>query len=143
MRSGRNVPFLLLVAVLLGEPLGAQPTSPQPAGLSAESVARARVDGETAAMNATGWFGRGVAVGFLAGPIGIAVGYAVAANSGVELPADKKLTIAKEPAEVQAVYEKSYADQVRKKRKSSINKGGWTGFAALVGLLVVSGSSGG
>ncbi len=51
--------------------------------------------------------------------------------------------MAKEPADVQAVYEKSYADQVRKKRKSSINKGGWTGFAALVGLLVVSGSSGG
>lgn len=143
MQSGRLIPFLFLAGALATSPLGAQPASPQPSGISAEAVAKARVDGETAAMNATGWFGRGVAIGFLAGPIGIAVGYAVAANSGVELPAEKKLVMAKEPADVQAVYEKSYADQVRKKRKSSINKGGWTGFAALVGLLVVSGSSGG
>jgi hypothetical protein len=143
MHSGRVFVAMMLAAFVAAAPAGAQPTPPTPAGVTAESVAKAKLDGETAAMNASGWFGRGVVVGFLAGPIGIAVGYAVAANSGVELPADKKVVMAKESPEVQAVYEKSYGDQVRKKRKSSINKGGWTGVAALVGLLLVSGSSGG
>jgi hypothetical protein len=142
MHSARMFAALLLAASLAVTSAGAQPTAPTPSGLTAEAVAKAKVDGETAAMNASGWFGRGTVVGFLAGPIGIAVGYAVAANSGVELPADKKVLLTKEPPEVQAVYEKSYADQVRKKRKSTINKGGWTGFAALVGFLVLSGSSG-
>jgi hypothetical protein len=142
MHSGRMFAAMLLAALVSAGPVGAQPIPPAPAGVTAESVAKAKLDGETAAMNASGWFGRGIVVGVLAGPIGIAVGYAVAANSGVELPADKKVILAKEPPEVQAVYEKSYADQVRKKRKSTVNKGGWTGFAALVALVLVNGSGG-
>lgn len=143
MSSVRMFAVILLAALVAAAPIGAQPTPPAPAGITAESVAKAKLDGEMMAMNAPGWFGRGTVIGFLAGPIGIAVGYAIAASSDAELPADKKVIVAKEPVELQAVYEKSYADQVRRKRKSTINRGGWTGFAALVGLVIISGSSGG
>ncbi len=143
MHSARMFAAMMLAAIVSAAPIGAQPTPPAPAGITAESVAKAKFDGEMMAMNAPGWFGRGTVIGFLAGPIGIAVGYAIAASSDAELPADKKVIVAKEPIELQAVYEKSYADQVRKKRKSTINRGGWTGFVALVGLFILSGSSGG
>ena len=113
-----------------------------PAAFTPEVIAKAKLDGEMAASNASGWFGRGVVFGVLTGPIGIGVGYLVAANSTVELPADLRLTIASQPPELQTVYEKAYADAVRKQRKSTYNKGGWTGFGAWLLLVLASGSSG-
>ena len=113
-----------------------------PAAFTPEVIAKAKLDGEMAATNANGWFGRGVVFGALTGPIGIGVGYLIAANSTVELPADLRLTIANQPPELQSVYEKAYADAVRKQRKSTYNKGGWTGFGAWVLLVLASGSSG-
>jgi hypothetical protein len=107
-----------------------------------EVIAKAKLDGEMAAANASGWYGRGVVFGALTGPIGIGVGYLVAANSTVELPADLRLSIASQPPELQTVYEKAYADAVRKQRKSTYNKGGWTGFGAWVLLVLASGNSG-
>lgn len=113
-----------------------------PAAVTAEMLAKARLEGQSAAQNAGGWFGRSVAIGVFTGLIGTAVTYGVAANSGVELPAEKKLEIAGQPAAYQEHYEKAYADKVRSKRKSTALGGGILGTAAFVVLLVSSAGSG-
>lgn len=113
-----------------------------PAAVTAELLAKARLEGQAAAQNAGGWFGRSVAIGVFTGLIGTAVTYGVAANSGVELPAEKKLAIAAEPAAYQEHYEKAYADKVRSKRKATALGGGILGTAAFVALVVSSAGSG-
>jgi hypothetical protein len=107
-----------------------------------EMVAKAQLDGKTAAMNAGGWFGRSVVIGAVTGLIGTAVTVGVAGGSGVELPPEQKLSIARQPLLVQQTFEKSYADAVRSKRKSSAWKGGLLGTAAFVVLLISSSGSG-
>lgn len=113
-----------------------------PAAVTAELLAKARLEGQAAAENAGGWFGRSVAIGVFTGLIGTAVTYGVAANSGVELPAEKKLDIASQPSAYQEQYEKGYADKVRSRRKSTALGGGILGTAAFVLLVVSSAGSG-
>ena len=106
-----------------------------------EMMARAQMEGRSAAMNTGGWFGRSVVIGALTGLIGTAVTVGVASSSGVELPPEQKVAIARQPMLVQQTFEKSYADAVRSKRKSSSWKGGLLGTAALVVLLISSAGS--
>ena len=137
----------LMPSVVAAQSAAVQAAATQPAvaesrpAVTAEALAKAELDGKLAAEGASGWFGRGIAVGAIAGPLGILIGYAVAANSTPELPAEKKVLIADQPAEVQAAYQRGYTVEVRKHRKSTINKGGWTGFGGWVLLLLASGSS--
>jgi hypothetical protein len=140
-------PMAAAVVLLIPEQSRAQQQTVQQgsaatAEASPELLARARMDGETAALNTGGWFGRSVAIGALSGLIGTVVTYAVASNSGVELPVDKKLLIAQQPAAYQMIYEKGYSDKVRQKRKSTSLSGGIVGTAAFV-LLVISSSGSG
>ena len=139
MRSVRSMAWALLVmpALAFAQPANTE-AKPE---VTAESMAKAELDGKLAAESAPGWFGRGIALGALGGPLGILIGYAVAANSTPELPAEKKVLIANMPTELQAAYQRGYANEVKKKRKSTINKGGWTGFGGWVVLLLASGSS--
>jgi hypothetical protein len=134
-----SVAFATLPAV------GAAQTAPSAAPASVEvtpeMVAKAQLDGKTAAMNAGGWFGRSVVIGAVTGLIGTAVTVGVASGSGVELPPEQKLTIARQPLLVQQTFEKSYADAVRSKRKSSSWAGGLLGTAAFVVLLLSSSGS--
>jgi hypothetical protein len=133
---------IALMAIAL--PLHAQQQQ-APAGLSstapAVELAKARLDGEVAATNAGGWFGRSVVIGALTGLIGTTITYAVAATSTPELPTEKKLLIADKPQDFQVMYEKGYADKVRKKRKSTALGGGLLGTAAFVALVVTSSGS--
>jgi hypothetical protein len=119
-------------------PLQAQ-QQPAPAALSsnasAAELAKARLDGEVAATNAGGWFGRSVVIGALSGIIGTTITYAVAASSTPQLPTEKKLAIADKPQDVQVMYEKGYADKVRSKRKSTALGGGLLGTAAFVAFV--------
>lgn len=124
------------IAPASAAPQGAATTEATP-----EMIARAQMDGRTAAMNAGGWFGRSVVIGAVTGLIGTAVTVGVAGGSGVELPPEQKLAIARQPMLVQQTFEKSYADAVRNKRKSSSWKGGLLGTAAFVVLLISSSAS--
>jgi hypothetical protein len=116
-------------------------STPAAAEVTPEMVAKAQLDGKTAAMNAGGWFGRSVVIGAATGLIGTVVTVGVAGGSGVELPPEQKLAIARQPLLVQQTFEKSYADAVRSKRKSSSWKGGLLGTAAFVVLLISSSGS--
>jgi hypothetical protein len=133
---------VLAMTFLVAVPLGAQP-QPSPVALStgspAAELAKARLDGEVAATNAGGWFGRSVVIGALTGIVGTTITYAVAATSTPQLPTEKKLVIADKPQDVQAMYEKGYADKVRSKRKSTALGGGLLGTAAFL-AIVFSGS---
>ncbi|HYW32775.1 MAG TPA: hypothetical protein VE869_14850 [Gemmatimonas sp.] len=122
-------------------PAVATPQGAATADVTPEMIARAQMDGRAAAMNAGGWFGRSVVIGVATGLIGTAVTVGVAGGSGVELPPEQKVTIARQPLLVQQTFEKSYADAVRSKRKSSSWKGGLLGTAAFVVLLLSSSGS--
>ena len=140
-----------IAVVALAVPTGAvfgqaAPVAPTPQGAptseaTPEMIARAQMDGRAAAMNAGGWFGRSVVIGAVTGLIGTAVTAGVASGSGVELPPEQKVVIARQPMIVQQSFEKSYADAVRSKRKSSSWKGGLLGTAAFVVLLLSSSGS--
>lgn len=133
---------VLAMAVILAAPLSAQ-QQPTPVALStgtpAAELAKARLDGEVAATNAGGWFGRSVVIGALTGLVGTTITYAVAATSTPQLPTEKKLVIADKPQDVQVMYEKGYADKVRSKRKSTALGGGLLGTAAFL-VIVFSGN---
>lgn len=139
---------VVAVAVLPGAVAGQSapaPSAPQGAAtvdVTPEMIARAQVDGRAAAMNTGGWFGRSVVIGALTGLIGTAVMVGVASGSGVELPPEQKLAVARQPLLVQQTFEKGYADAVRSKRKSSSWGGGLLGTAAFVVLLLSSSGSG-
>ena len=114
-----------------------------PAAMTPEAVARAQVEGQTAAMNVPtgGWFGGSLVSGVLLGLIGTGVSYGIAAASNVEMPPDKKLAITNPDVSYHAFAEKAYADKVKSKRKSAALKGGLLGTAAFI-LLYASASSG-
>lgn len=143
---GLGVTVALLAVSPAGLAAQAAPGSATAPGSAAaevtpEMIARAQMDGRTAAMNAGGWFGRSVAIGAITGLIGTVVTVGVASGSGVELPPEQKVAIARQPLIVQQTFEKSYADAVRSKRKSSSWKGGLLGTAAFVVLLISSSGS--
>lgn len=135
---------VIAFAVIPGElcaqnaPAGAAPPAAATTEVTPEMMARAQLEGRAAAMNAGGWFGRSVVIGAVTGLIGTAVTVGVASGSGVELPPEQKVAIARQPMLVQQTFEKSYADAVRSKRKSSSWKGGLLGTAAFVVLLISS-----
>ncbi len=141
--STHALAVVLTSMLVFGAPLHAQQQPPAPATVSGQSpeaaMAKARLDGEIAAMNTGGWFGRSVAIGAVTGLLGTAVTYAVAATSTPELPTEKKLALANQLPDLQAVYEKGYADKVRAHRKSTSLKGGLLGTLV---FLVLVGSSG-
>ncbi len=77
-------------------------------GIATEERERlTQLDGNPAAMNAGGWFGRSVAIGAITGLIGTAATVGVAGGSGVELPRKQRVTIARQPMLVQQTVDKS------------------------------------
>jgi len=144
MKINTHALAIVLTSMLVfGAPLHAQqqPTAAAVSGQSPEvAMAKARLDGEIAALNTGGWFGRSVAIGAVTGLIGTTITYAVAATSTPELPAEKKRAIASQSPDVQAIYEKGYADKVRAHRKSTSLKGGLLGTVAFIVLVASSGS---
>jgi len=141
--STHALTVVLASMLLFGAPLHAQqqPAAVTVSGQSPEAaLAKARLDGEVAALNTGGWFGRSVVIGAFTGLIGTTVTYAVAATSTPELPAEKKLAIANQSPDLQAIYEKGFADKVRARRKSTSLKGGLLGTAVFVVLIASSGS---
>ena len=141
--STHALAVVLTSMLVFSAPLHAQqqPATATVSGQSPEAaMAKARLDGEIAALNTGGWFGRSVAIGAVTGLIGTTITYAVAATSTPELPAEKKLAIANLSPDVQAIYEKGYADKVRARRKSSSLKGGLLGPVAFIVLVASSGS---
>jgi hypothetical protein len=79
-------------------------------------------------------------IGAFTGLIGTTITYAVAATSTPELPAEKRLAIASQSPDVQAIYEKSYADKVRARRNSTSLEGGLLWTVAFIVLVAASGS---
>lgn len=139
------IAFLAMPGAVIGQSAPVAPVAPAPqaaamAEIMPEMLVKAQLEGRSAAMNAGGWFGRSVAIGAVTGLIGTAVTVAVAGGSGVELPAEHKLAVARQPLLYQQTFEKSYGDAVRSKRKSSSWKGGLLGTAAFVVLLLSSSS---
>lgn len=136
--------FAVFPGLVIGQsaPIAAAPQGSAPVDVTPEMIARAQMDGRAAAMNAGGWFGRSVLIGALTGLIGTAVTVGVASGSGVELPPEHKLAVARQPLLVQQTFEKGYADALRSKRKSSSWGGGLLGTAAFVVLLLSSSGSG-
>ena len=130
----------LAAVALLAPPAAAQQAAQQgksdSAAMAAAAtlLAQAHADGGMAATNVGtgGWFGGGFASGVFLGLIGTGVTWAIAANSNVELPLDKRLLITSQPVTYQHVYEKSFADKVKSKRKSSALTGGLLGTATFV-----------
>jgi hypothetical protein len=118
-------------------------TAAQVSQAAATLLAQAQADGNMAAMNVGtgGWFAGGLVSGVLLGLIGTGVSWAVAANSNVDLPPDKRLLITSQPITYQQVYEKSFGDKVKSKRRSSALTGGLLGTATFV-LIYLSASSG-
>lgn len=141
--STHALTVVLTSMLVFGAPLHAQqqPAAATVSGQSPEAaLAKARLDGELAALNTGGWFGRSVVIGAFTGLIGTTVTYAVASTSTPELPAEKKLAIANQSPDLQAIYEKGFADKVRARRKSTSLKGGLLGTAVFVVLIASSGS---
>jgi hypothetical protein len=141
--STHALAVVLTSMLVFSAPLHAQqqPATATVSGQSPEAaMAKARLDGEIAALNSGGWFGRSVAIGAVTGLIGTTITYAVAATSTPELPAEKKLAIANQSPDLQAIYEKGYADKVRARRKSTSLKGGLLGTVAFIVLVASSGS---
>jgi len=142
------IAFLAMPGAVIGQsapvapvaPVAPAPQAAAMAEIMPEMLVKAQLEGRSAAMNAGGWFGRSVAIGAVTGLIGTAVTVAVAGGSGVELPAEHKLAVARQPLLYQQTFEKSYGDAVRSKRKSSSWKGGLLGTAAFVVLLLSSSS---
>jgi hypothetical protein len=104
-----------------------------PAASSAALYAQAQADGRLAAASVgTGGWAIG---GFFVGLIGTGVSWALAGSSGVELPPDKRLHLASQPIEYQQAYEKSFADKVRSKRKSSALTNGLLGTSLFLTIF--------
>ena len=137
------ISFAVIPGALFGQnaPASVAPQGAATTEATPEMMARAQMEGRAAAMNTGGWFGRSVVIGAVTGLIGTAVTVGVASGSGVELPPEQKVVIARQPILVQQTFEKSYADAVRSKRKSSSWKGGLLGTAAFVVLLISSSGS--
>ena len=79
-------------------------------------------------------------IGAFTGLIGTTVTYAVAETNIPELPAEKKLAVTNQSPDLQAVYEKGFADKVRARRKSTSLKGGLLGSTVLIVMIASSGS---
>ena len=92
--STHALAVVLTSMLVFSAPLHAQqqPATATVSGQSPEAaMAKARLDGEIAALNSGGWFGRSVAIGAVTGLIGT--------------------TITNQSPDLQAIYEKGYAAQ--------------------------------
>jgi len=139
----------LVLAILFGaSSLMAQQTQPAAVTQSgtpsnSELMARGRLDGQSAAQQVGigGWMTGGVVTGVFTGLIGTVVIWAVAGSSGVSVPADRRVSIADQPATYQQSYEAGYSEKLKSRRKGAALGGGLLGTAAFV-LLYVSANSG-
>jgi hypothetical protein len=121
-----------------------QPAGATQAGMpsAAEIMAKGRLDGTSAAQSVGtgGWMAGGVVTGLFTGLIGTAIIWAVAGSSDVSVPADRRVQIADQPPTYQQQYEQGYGEKLKSRRKGAALGGGLLGTAALVLLVVSSGS---
>lgn len=109
----------------------AAPPSPETAMARQDS---ARREGQALGAQPGGWFGRAFAVGFLTAYIAPVVMIPIAASSNPLPPPDVRLRLAARGPEYQAAFERSYRNEVRKKRVWTSAAGSALGCAAVVGL---------
>lgn len=91
-------------------------------------------EGQALGAQQGGWFGRAFAVGLLTAYIGPVVMIPIAASSNPVPPPDVRLRLAARGPEYQAAFERSYRNEVRRKRLWTSAAGSALGCAAIVGL---------
>ena len=103
-------------------------------------IVQAQADGTTsgATVGTTGWVASGFVSGLVLGLVGTGITWALAGYSDPKLPRTKQLLIANEPVTYRLVYEKSFTDKVKTKRKSSALTGGLLGTGTLLILFIAS-----
>ena len=103
-------------------------------------IVQAQADGTKSGriIGTGGWFAGGFVSGLLLGVIGTGITWALASSSDVQVPPDSRLLIINQPITYQQVYEKSFADKVKMKRKSSALRGGLVGTGIGLVLFIAS-----
>jgi hypothetical protein len=94
-----------------------------------------------ARIGAGGWFAGGFVSGLLLGLAGTGVTWALANYSEVQLPVEKQAFVGNETGTYRQLYEKSFSDRVRMKRKSAALKGGLVGTGIVLTLFLSSWAS--
>ena len=136
------VRWSILIHVALAATLSAQQQQPSAATQSsieaADFLAMARLDGDSAgrSVGTSGWGVGSFFVGLVTGPLGAAIMYAVAAGSGAEVGADRRIAAASRGPAYQLAYQTGYEHRVRSKRKRSTLVGGIIGSAITVALFM-------
>jgi hypothetical protein len=92
-------------------------------------VARARVEGDTAAARISqfGWFGRGLAAGTIAGPLGTWWMVRRAGDSGVTVPDDRGTHLQSREPDVAQSYRDAFTRRLHEERKEYAFMGGVLG----------------
>jgi len=96
------------------------------------------LDGQAAAVQkkVTGWYIGGFVGGLGMGPFGIAVSYAVAAESCSAVPLEKYVEIVERSPDYRLGFREGYQMRIRKRRKRSAIIGSLTGTAVITTLLL-------
>ncbi|HEU4993762.1 MAG TPA: hypothetical protein VFT29_03050 [Gemmatimonadaceae bacterium] len=139
-----------MLALLFGaSSLQAQQAQPSAVTQSSQAspsdvIAKGNLDGQAAArpVGTAGWMTGGVFTGLLTGLIGTVVIWAVAGNSDVNVPADKRSLIAGESATYQQAYQAGFGEKLKSKRKGAALTGGLIGTATFL-IIYLSATSGG
>ena len=137
----RIVGFLALVLAFSSVPAVAQQQPAQPQS-TADAIAEGSLQGRAAAegIGTGGYLAGGLLSGVTLGLIGTGITYAVAANSGVEVPASEMMMARERGAAYTQAYQEAFRDRVKDKRKSSALIGGLSGTAILLVLVASAGA---
>ena len=142
--------YLVVAMSFVAAPVGAQqpaqqakPDSVVAAQDTPALIVQAQADGTAsgARTGANGWFAGGFVSGLFLGLVGTGVTWALASYSEVKLPPDRQLIIGNQPGTYRQVYEKSFSDKVRMKRKSAALKGGLVGTGIVLAVFLSSWAS--
>jgi hypothetical protein len=146
----RSLLNLIVPLALVAAPMGAQQPGQQakPDSFAAAQdtpalIVQAQADGTTsgARIGAGGWFAGGFVSGLFLGLVGTGVTWALASYSEVKLPPDRQVIVGTQPGTYRHVYEKSFSDKVRMKRKSAALKGGLVGTGIVLAVFLSSWAS--
>ena len=146
----RSLLYVIVPMALAAVPVGAQEPAQQarPDSVAAAQdttalILQAQAAGTAsgARVGAGGWFAGGFASGLILGLVGTGVTWALASYSEVQLPVERQAMIANQTGGYRQVYEKSFSDRVRMKRKSAALKGGLVGTGIVLTLFLSSWAS--
>lgn len=142
----RTAAMLAVLAATLDAQQPTQQAKPDSASVAPDTpalIVQAQADGTTSGrtIGTGGWFAGGFVSGLFLGIIGTGITWALAGYSDVQVPPDRRLLLTNQPATYQQVYEKSFADKVKMKRKSSALRGGLVGTGIALTLFIASAAS--